>query len=179
MRQGQGMRKMDQRTGERGCLRGPRSWRRGGCIGGWSPVFWGSRREGDPEGSCLLGRGPPGRQSHQTGTGGSQMMMGGRGKAPLNTWAKSGLKLSGTRGWDGLGGRGRRGSLPLRGVAFCCPHSAGEEHASPPPPGLAAPLPPSSQGQGLAAEKPIGAGRADSERYLERGHLGAPRVKFR
>lgn len=103
------------------------------------PGLLGKQAEGDPEGSCLLGRGPPGRQSHQTGTGGSQMMMGGRGKAPLNTWAKSGLKLSGTRGWDGLGGRGRRGSLPLRGVAFCCPHSAGEEHASPPPPGLAAP----------------------------------------
>ena len=46
MRQGQGMRKMDQRTGERGCLRGPQSWRRGGCTGGWSSVFWGKQAGG-------------------------------------------------------------------------------------------------------------------------------------
>ena len=62
------------------------------------------------------------------------MMMGGGGKAPPNTWAKSGLKLSGTRDWDGLGGRRRRGSLPLRGRGLLLPPFRGGGARQPPAP---------------------------------------------
>lgn len=39
------------------------------------PVCWGSRRQGDPKGSCLLGKGPPGH-CQTLGNGGSQMVTG-------------------------------------------------------------------------------------------------------
>lgn len=52
----------------------------GGCTGESSLFTFpgvgsgGGKREGDSEGSCLLGRGPPGRQA--LGTGGSSMATG-------------------------------------------------------------------------------------------------------
>lgn len=80
------------------------------------------------------------------------------------------------RDLQGLGSRGRGGLLLLggRGRGLPLSPSRGGGALQPPAPRpRCIPLPLPSQGQGRDAEKPI---EADS---AERGHLGAPRVKFR